>query len=73
MDDFVGSREDLDPTIIPYKNNNAIVLKRHAPYGFWSMSLQKGPLPNALSGLFTSRNLALDHLNRFLKSPVIDA
>jgi hypothetical protein len=70
FDDFNGDREDLDPTIIPYKKNNQIILRRSAPHGFWVMSLARGPIPIALEGSFTSRTQALDRLSLFLKEDI---
>ena len=51
-EDFTSNELSLDRTF--EVGNNVLHVRRKDPYGFWTCSYEKGPVPQELSGAYTS-------------------
>jgi hypothetical protein len=51
-EDFTSNELSLDRTF--EVGNNVLHVKRSDPFGFWTCSYEKGPVPEVLSGSYTS-------------------
>ena len=57
--EHVSVEKDLSNVrVIELNNGNKINIKRNDPYGFWTVHYEKGQIPKALMGNFTSYELA---------------
>lgn len=69
MFDFnlVGENDLPSVQTVDLKNNRAFI-KKDGPYGFWTISLERGQLPECLKGSYTSDHLAKKDLVKYMKS-----
>ncbi len=52
---------------VPYKSQNFNII-RDDIFPFWRIKLEKGLVPPALNGQFTSRSKALEAVNNFISN-----
>ena len=48
-------------------NGAKIFLNRKDPYGFWYVKFERGEVPEVLSGAYTSAELAMSAINKYLE------
>lgn len=58
--------ENMDPTLIPFGEDNNFKLQRHPNTGFWSITMISGRVPGRLSGQFTSRQHAEREIHKYI-------
>lgn len=59
---------------IVMSNGNFVWIECRDPYGFWYISLEKGKLPDKLTGSYTTFDMALRDVNQWLrdkKEPIV--
>jgi hypothetical protein len=54
--------------LITLITGNVVRIRREDPYGYWYVSYEKGPIPKGLEGAFTTVNMAIRMVQRFLAS-----
>jgi len=72
LEDFTSEKDISNIRIIPF-DKNKIIAKREDPYGFWSISFERGSPPDWLKGLYTSFDKAYLDIRKYLhqrNSPV---
>lgn len=67
IDDFFGDK-DLSNDRKFVLGKNVLHVRKQDPYGFWKCSYEKGPVPQDLSGHFTSFDEAKKAIEKYLTS-----
>lgn len=65
-----GSPRSIDNSILEEIKieilNNTVFIRSSNPYGFYKITLQKGPTPEDLKGMYTSVKVAEDSVMRWV-------
>jgi len=66
-DIYTDPKKDLTSERAAHLSNGQVInLKRHDPYGFWTMHWQHGQLPTKYQGQYTLFEFALNDLKKYL-------
>lgn len=71
-DDIVGDNDITNVREIPLDNGNTLFLKRKDPYGFISVNLAKGQVPEWMRGDYTSWKEASKAVQKYLEERRMD-
>lgn len=73
MDIYTDPMKDLTSERAVHLNNGQkINLKRHDPYGFWTMHWDHGTMPDKYTGQYTLFDYAMNDLKKYLSDKKLE-
>jgi hypothetical protein len=66
MDNFDPDKDLRRTREVDFGDNNKLLVKCTDPYGFWSIHYQKGEVPQALQGTYTTFDEAMKAIKTYL-------